>query len=184
METYGFFRYYMDIFLLPLSLIVRGYNLISDPELWMKIIPEDYRGLVDEFILYFKNYYLRSTHFIKECNQYRMKLRSNNILESLNGRNNKYFGKHPYLFQFIFKLAALFANSTIEYQQYMQYGVTNDKRNVEILKDQCLNLLWDFIDVHHKDNDILYFLRQTGIVMKAKKTTLLKLLKNHQKYKL
>ncbi len=169
--AWQYFRCYMDFWLLPRHCMIDAFNMLAHPDYWTPVIPPQFHNNTDQFIKYFRTYYMRP-RFVKESCQYRMKLRNNDVLEGLNNVNKQKFGNHPYLFAWIRTLGELFADCEIKHRQYRRHGVVNDKRKSEKLKEKCLDSLWDFIDSRGTKpsyDDLQRFLRCAARIMKAKK---------------
>ena len=177
-EFYKYIRKYHALPLLPVNLVPIAWNTLA--KLYKKITPLSYHNQCKRFILYHQSQWMRSASFIKDWNCYRSTTRTNNPLECRNSIINARFGSHPFLFDFVWKLSEWYADAASDYDQYKSHGTGNVKSKREILKEQVLNDLWDFIDQNQKTRDVLLFLEKASIALNSKTSeqTLRKLTRN------
>ena len=173
-QFYCFIRNFHVLPLLPPSLVPRGWNLLAG--CYKSYTPPKFQENCLRWLMYHKNYWMKNGEFIKEWNCYRSSIRTNNSLECRNNLVNVKFGAHPFLFEFVWKLGEWFAIGFVNFEQFVKHKKGNKKHPREILKEQVLLKLWDFIDNHQSDADILSFLKTTSKALKANKKTLQKML--------
>ena len=167
---YCFIRKFHTLALLPPTLVPLAFNILA--KMYKEHTPVKHQQNCLKWIEYYKRQWLRSGHFIMSWNCYKSTIRTNNLLESRNALMNDSFGSHPYLFKFVYDLAEWFASGFIVYEQYIEHGIGNKKHTKEVLKEKVLNKWWGFIAKQQTRDDILLFLEQTSIALRAGEKTL------------
>ena len=164
-DAYCYIRMFYTLALLPPKLVPVAWNILAKQ--YQVHIPDKYKDDFLKWLKYHKSYWMKDGNFIQQWNCYRSRIRTNNSLETRNKSINQTFGSHPYLFEFVWKLAKWFADGFVEYDQYDRHGIGNVKHKREVLKEKVLFKLWDFIDDHQSEKDIVNFLSQSSIAMKS-----------------
>ena len=167
-KVYAYLRLFISLSMLPPILVSGAFNILVS--IYKDEIPPKYHATIREFILYFKNYWMKSGIFILEWNSFGSSFRTNNALERNNALVNARVGCHPYLFDFIAGLRNYFCDGYIRYFQWKAHDYTANKRHRhEKYKNDMLDRWWKWIaQPCNQDNDsIVKFLAGTSKALKV-----------------
>ena len=123
---------------------------------------------------------MKNSTFIMSWNNFDSDVRTNNTLERKNGSIKQLFGVHPYISKWCWQTAKLFEDGFVEMEQYITNGSTRVRSRENILREVLLKKHWEYIsnENNQNDNDILSFLKETSIILKAKEPRLRKMYKH------
>ena len=170
--------------LLPPTLVAYAWNLVAKKV--RDATPRQFRKRVMKYLAYHKKQWISSYEFICEWNHYRAHARTNNPTERAHRMFNDEVGCHPYLFKFVFGLAKWHQHGFGNYEKLKRFGFKRDRDRKERLRADILDIMWNYIDVHQEDKEILFFLSQTAQALKQTTTAsnLQKLLHKLQRLKI
>ncbi len=133
---------------------------------------------MSKFQRYHQSYYMRHKMIKRMCH-FRRRIRTNNILERMNREINE-LGKHLYLSQFVYSLAKWYEGKYVKFMQYHLNKHQNQRKQVEILKNELLERVSDYQDAvkgKMSKEQLLMCMKYCSIAFKGDKKEILEIFK-------
>ncbi len=176
-QIHWYFRNFFVLWAVPLKLVPRCYKLIvkkrGDVEFGFKDVCGE-AGI--KWIQYFRDRYMKDSEFAESWNHWWSFVRTNNELESRNGRVNLMFGSHPYINKFAFRLAKWYQDEYVQLQQYISQGYQRKRKSTEVLKNDLLTKCWKWLQTlgdNPSDDQLITFLKYCNAALECKREKIL-----------
>ncbi len=176
LRVHWYFRNFFVLWAVPPRLLYRCFKVLikkrGDPQFGYTDVCEE---AGKKWIDYWSARYMKDKVFAKEWNHWYSFVRTNNELESRNGRINLMFGNHPYINKYAFRLAKWYQQEYVQLQQYKVQGYQRRRKSTEVLKNNLLKQCWDWLDsLGNKptDDQLVTFLKYCNVAVTGKRKKL------------